>query len=280
MTLDYARPGLLAEPEWLASNLHNPDVRVIDCGFLDAYNRAHIPGALGLPVHHYIKEPDPAGGPFGVAVMSPEGFEALMGSLGVSNATTVVVYDDDNARPASRLWWVLNYYGHENVKVLNGGWHRWLSEGHGVSIHRPELPPAQFTARPEPSLFASAAYLKERLGANGTQVIDARSDEEWEGRESRGNRRTGHVPGARHLEWSRAIEDGGLHRFLPPAGLQRLVDEAGISREAETITYCQAGVRATHVAFALALLGYENVRVYDGSMREWANREDTPLTTG
>ena len=276
--MDYARPELLADTGWLAEHLADPMVRIIDCGFLDAYNRAHIPGAVGLPVHHYIKEPDPAGGPFGVHVMPPAEFEALMGSLGVGGGTTVVVYDDDSARPATRLWWVLNYYGHSKVKVLNGGWHRWLTEGWPVTFHAAPVVPATFQATPVPAIHASASNLSERLAAGSCQVLDARSDGEWQGTEDRGNRRGGHVPGAHHLEWSRSIDPGDMRTFLPAADLERLVSDAGIVRGKETVTYCQAGVRGAHAAFALALLGFENVRVYDGSMREWANRDDTPLT--
>lgn len=276
--MDYSRPGLLVEPEWLAQHLDDPAVRVVDCGFPDAYRRAHIPGAAGLPVHHYIKEPDPAGGEFGVLVMAPTEFEALMGGLGVGPDTTVVVYDDDNARVSTRLWWVLNYYGHTNVRVLNGGWHSWLSEGRTVTFEPFQAAPADFRARVTPPVNASCEYLVAQHADPGVQVLDARSDAEWLGREGRGNRRVGHVPGARHLEWVRFVSRDRYRRFLPADDLQALLDVAGIEKGKETITYCQGGIRAAHAAFVLALLGYERVRVYDGSMKEWANRDDTPLT--
>ncbi len=276
--MNYPRPGLLAETDWLAERLGDPSVRIVDCSFPDAFKRAHIPGAVGLPVHHYIKEPDPAGGEFGVLVMSPPDFEALMGGLGIGNDTAVVAYDDDNARVATRLWWVLNYYGHSNVKVLNGGWHGWLSEGRPVTFETSAPPPATFRARTVPEIHASCEYLLGRLSDPARQVLDARSDGEWFGREDRGNRRVGHVPGAKHLEWVRFVASDSFRRFLPAAELQSLMDEAGIVRGKETVTYCQGGIRAAHAAFALALLGYDNVRVYDGSMKEWANRDDTPLT--
>src|SRR5690606_10596867 len=124
--MEYARPQLLAEPDWLAQHLDDPKVRVIDCATLEAYRRAHIPGAVQLPVHFYIKDDGPPGADHGTFVMSPAAFEELMAKLGVSADTTVVTYDDNNALVASRLWWVLKYYGHTNAKVLNGGWHRWL----------------------------------------------------------------------------------------------------------------------------------------------------------
>lgn len=276
---EYAHPELLAEPDWLQANLDNPNVRIIDCATLEAYRRAHITGAVQLPVHYYIKENDPEGSDHGTLVMPPADFEALMGKLGVSNETTVVTYDDNNALVASRLWWVLKYYGHTNAKVLNGGWHRWMTEDRPITFHSTRAPKATFTATPNPAIYASVGYLKDAHTRPGCQVLDARTDGEWEGTNDRGNKRVGHVPGARHLEWLRFVASDDTRKFLPADEIQALLDEAGIERGKETITYCQGGIRAAHAAFAMELLGYENVRVYDGSMREWANRDDTPLTT-
>lgn len=274
---DYARPELIAEPDWLAQNLDNPNVRIIDCATVEAYRRAHIPGAVQLPVHYYIKEHDPAGSDHGVLVMPPDEFAQLMGNLGVSNDTTVVTYDDNNALVAARLWWVLKYYGHTNAKVLNGGWHRWLSEGRPVTFHSTRAPKATFKATADPAVYATLDDLKEKHADAGCQVLDVRTDAEWEGSNDRGNKRAGRVPGAQHLEWLRFVGSDDSRKFLPPAEIQSLLDGAGMSRDKPTITYCQGGIRAAHAAFVMDLMGYENVRVYDGSMREWANREDTPL---
>jgi thiosulfate/3-mercaptopyruvate sulfurtransferase len=276
---EYAHPELLAEPDWLAANLDNPNVRVIDCATVEAYRRAHIPNAVQLPVHYYIKEDDPQGSDHGVLVMPPRAFESVMGKLGVSNETTVVLYDDNNALVAARLWWVLKYYGHTNAKVLNGGWHRWLTEGRPVTFHATRVAAATFSARPNPDLYASLDYLKAEHANPACQVMDVRTDQEWDGTNDRGNKRAGRVPGSHHLEWLRFVESDDSRKFLPADAIQALLDDAGISRSRPTITYCQGGIRAAHAAFVLDLLGYKDVRVYDGSMREWANREDTPLTT-
>ncbi len=275
--MDYARPELLAEPDWLAAHLDDPNVRIIDCATLEAYRRAHIPGAVQLPVHFYIKDNDPEGSDHGVLVMSPGAFEKLMSQLGVGPETTVVTYDDNNALVAARLWWVLKYYGHTNAKVLNGGWHRWITERRPVTFHATKAPAATFTARPNPDIYATVDYLKEKHADAGCQVMDTRTDGEWEGTNDRGNRRTGRVPNARHLEWLNFVEKGDTRRFLPADELQGLLDGAGFTRAKPTITYCQGGIRAAHAAFVLDLMGYDDVRVYDGSMREWANRDDTPL---
>jgi thiosulfate/3-mercaptopyruvate sulfurtransferase len=210
--------------------------------------------------------------------MPPEQFEGLMGKLGVSNDTLVIPYDDNNALVASRMWWVLRYYGHRNVKVLNGGWHRWLTEGRPIDFHAARPKPATFKATPNPEIVASAEYLKAHYDEAGCQVLDARTDGEWDGTNSRGNKRVGRVPTAKHLEWVRFVAGDDTRKFLPADELERLLGEAGFTRDRATITYCQGGIRAAHAAFVLDLLGWENVRVYDGSMRDWANRDDTPLS--
>lgn len=275
--MDYAHPEILAETDWLAQHANDADVRIIDCATVEAYRRAHIPGAVQLPVHYYIKENDPAGTDHGTLVMPPADFEALMGKLGVGPDTTVVTYDDNNALVASRLWWVLNYYGHSKAKVLNGGWHRWLTEDRPVTFHSTKAAPATFTAKPRPELNATVDQLKAEHADRGCQVLDARTDAEFEGTNDRGNKRAGRVPTAHHLEWVRFVSSDDNRKFLPAEEIQKLLDEAGVSRDKPVITYCQGGIRAAHAAFVLELLGYNNVRVYDGSMREWANREDTPL---
>jgi thiosulfate/3-mercaptopyruvate sulfurtransferase len=229
----YARPELLAEPDWLWEHRDDPDLRIIDCATLEAYRRAHIPGAVGLPVHIYIK--DPADETF---VMPPDQFAALMGKLGVSDNTTVVTYDDNNSLVATRLWWVLNYYGHTNAKVLNGGWHRWLTEGRPVTFHQTRPHQAgTFTPRVDDSLICRVDDLKAKVDQPGVQVMDMRTDEEWLGTNSRGNKRAGHVPGAVHLEWLNYITSDDRRVFKPAAELRAMLREAGISPESEVVTY-------------------------------------------
>ena len=275
--MEYAHPEILAEPEWLAGHLDDPGVRVIDCAVLEAYRRAHIPGAVHLPVHYYIKEDDPAGSDHGVLIMPPKQFEELMAQLGVSSGTTVVAYDDNNGFIAARMWWVLKYYGHDNAKVLNGGWHRWMSEGRPLTFHATRAPKGAFTARPRPELNCDLEMLKARYDDPGQQVMDVRTDAEWDGTNDRGNRRAGHVPNAKHLEWARFVSREDDRKVLPADQIQALLDEAGIGRDRPVITYCQGGIRAAMAKFVLELMGYRDVLVYDGSMREWANRDDTPL---
>jgi thiosulfate/3-mercaptopyruvate sulfurtransferase len=274
MTSDqgYARPDLLVEPDWLQAHAQDANLRIIDCATLEAYRRAHIPGAVGLPVHIYIKNPTDE-----TFVMEPQQFKELMERLGVSDDTTVVTYDDNNALVAARLWWVLNYYGHTNAKVLNGGWHRWLSEGRPVTFHQTHAAPGSFTPRTNEALICRADALKARVGDPSLTILDVRSDEEWLGTNSRSNKRVGHVPGAAHLEWTNLVERDDTRKFKPADEMRRLLRDAGANIDQEVVTYCQGGIRAAHVAFVLTLLGNDRVRNYDGSMRDWANRDDTPL---
>lgn len=276
--MDYAHPEILAEPDWLAAHISDPNVRVIDCAVLEAYRRAHIADAVHLPVHYYIKEKDPAGSDHGVLVMHPAEFEQLMGQLGIGNDTTVVSYDDNNGYIAARLWWVLRYYGHTKAKVLNGGWHRWLTEGRPITFHGTKPARATFRAAPANSdIYATCQLLLEKYADPGWQIFDARTDAEWNGTNDRGNKHAGHVPTARHLEWAKFVSIDDRRSLLPADDIQRLLGEAGFVRGKPFITYCQGGIRAAHAFFVLHLMGYENMRVYDGSMREWANRDDTPL---
>lgn len=235
MTADggYARPELLAEPDWLAQHLDDPKVRIIDCVTLEAYRRAHIPGAVGLPVHFYIKDPTND-----TYVMQPEQFQDLMQRLGVSDDTTVVTYDDNNALVAARLWWVLNYYGHTNAKVLNGGWHRWLTEGRSVTFHQSHPARGNFTVKPaNEAIVCRIDELKAMVGREGSAILDLRTDEEWLGTNDRGNTRKGHVPGAVHLEWLNFVTRDDRRVFKPAAELRAMLRQAGINPEQEVATY-------------------------------------------
>ena len=187
----YARPELLAEPDWLEEHLDDPNVRVIDCATFDLYQKAHIKGAVGLRVNPFIKDANDS-----LHVMPPGQFAKLMGDLGVGPDTTVVSYDTAGGVPACRMWWVLNHYGHTNAKVLNGGWERWFHEGRPISREVPSVSAATFTPVTNDSVLCSLDYGKAHVGDEGVIYLDVRSDGEWTGENSRGNKRIGHVPGA------------------------------------------------------------------------------------
>ncbi|MBI3286698.1 MAG: sulfurtransferase [Chloroflexi bacterium] len=269
----YARPELLAEPDWLWERRADPKVRVIDCDGLDAYRRAHISGAVGLPVHPWIKESQD-----GIYVMGPDAFADLMGKLGVSDETTVVTYDGFNSSYATRLWWVLNYYGHTNAKVLNGGWHRWLTEGRPITFHETTPEPARFTPRTNEAILCRLHYLKEKLAEPGVQVMNVLPEDIYLGRRNPfGNKRVGHIPGSVNVPIEKFVTSDDRRVFKSASELRVILDQAGITPKSEVIVHCQAGIRTTLGVFVLFLLGWDRVRAYDAAMAEWANRDDTPL---
>jgi thiosulfate/3-mercaptopyruvate sulfurtransferase len=200
-----------------------------------------------------------------------------MSDIGVGDETLVVAYDTSGVRYSGRLWWCLRHYGHTKAKILDGGWPKWFREGRPASIDRTKPAAAKFTPRPDPYVFASAEDVKAAIGKQRTVILDVRSEGEWAGTESRGNRRTGHIPGSVHLEWLDNVSADELQLLKPAEVLKRMYDEAGVTPDKEVITLCQAGIRAAQAATVLTLLGFEKVRVYDGSFAEWGNRDDTPI---
>ncbi len=284
----YARPELLAEPDWLWDHRDDPNVRLIDCDSFEAYRRAHIPGAVALPAHPWLKEgteltETPPGlylgwGPTGLHVMGPERFAEVMSQSGVSEDTTVVAYDGYNMSFATRLWWVLNYYGHTNARVLNGGWQRWLTEGRPVSFGQTVPEPGHFTPRTNDALMCRLDDLKARLEDPGVQVLNVLPAGMYRGEANPfGNKRVGHIPGSVNLPIGKFITDDDRQVFKPASELRSLLTEADASPEKETVVHCHAGIRTTMGVFVLSLLGWDRVRAYDASMAEWANRDDTPL---
>lgn len=267
-----AQSELLVTTDWLAARIEQPDFVLIDAGDPLAYTRAHIPGAVGVP-HPYLKGADGSR-----LVMSPAEFEALAQSWGISNDTPVVVYDDNASLHAARVWWVFRRYGHRDVHVVDGGINAWIEEGRPVTS-KPQRPtPGTFTAHPDDDAVITLDELKAAIEDGTPPVIwDTRTDQEWAGTNSRGNARVGRVPGSIHLEWRHLVDGPPNRRFRPLADIREQLVGAGIDPDAPAVAYCQSGIRGAFGHFVLALLGNENARNYDGSMGEWANREDTPL---
>ena len=235
---DYAHPELLAETEWLEAHLDDPNIRIMDCDHYDEYRRAHIRNAVGTREHHYIKHPnyprDPVGHPL---VMPPEPFAQLMGSMGIGDDTTVVAYDSHASLYAARFWWVLNYYGHTQVKVLNGGWVKWFEEGRPVALEISSPPATTFIAREDPSLVCSLDCGVSCVGKPDTIFLDVRSDGEWDGTNDRGNQRAGRVPRAIHLEWLNFVTRDKHQTLRPARELRALLEERGVTPDKQVITY-------------------------------------------
>ena len=285
MAVEYPRPELVAEPDWLWAHRDDPAVRVVDCGTPDAYDRAHIPGAVRL----LRKEDVPADGRPGqwlkddtdpVHVMSSTPFAAWMSRLGVGDDTTVVAYDSFNGTFATRLWWVLTYYGHPAVKVLNGGWQRWVDEGHPVTFRESVPEPPVFTPRPNEAMRIRLDELRALYTQPEAQVVNVLPPAWYAGTSNPfGNKHAGHIPGSTNVPIERFFRDSTVPTLKPAAELQDVLTESRLSRDKDTVIHCQAGVRTTMGVFVTSLLGWDHVRAYDASLAEWANRDDTPVAT-
>jgi thiosulfate/3-mercaptopyruvate sulfurtransferase len=279
----YERPELLADPDWLWERRDDPNVRVVDCATSDAYDRAHIPGAFRIPGHPWLKtEPDPyshMNEP--LHVIGPDDFASAMGEIGVSNDITVVAYDSLSHQFATRLWWVLAYYGHRNAKVLDGGFHRWLAEGRPISDAVPEVDAGSFVPRPHEAQIVRLDELRARYGEPGVQVVNALGPGFYSGRSNPfDNQRVGHIPGSINLPFSELLTSDEPRVLKSAVDIARLALSAGLRPDLETIVHCQAGIATTLDVFALTLMGWDRVRCYDAAMGEWANRDDTPLVVG
>lgn len=228
---DYARPELLAESGWLADHLGDANVVVVDCQEWRLYNRGHIPGAVGSPNYSdRLKDPDnPA------FVMTPSQFTGLMAELGVGDDDMVVAYDDNRSLFASRLWWVLNYYGHHQVKVLNGGWNKWVLEGRPVSIEATKREGGTFTPRPQQDWIVSSDDMRTCLTDSTFVALDTRSKAEYEGTNLRTNRFGGHMEGAVHLEWLNNLVEDVTHVFKPADELRQMYRAAGVTEDKRII---------------------------------------------
>ena len=230
-TQGYARPELLAETEWLADHMNDNNVRMVDCEPPDAYNRAHIPGAVNVGPNTNVK------GESSIHVMAPEQVAEFMSNLGIGDDTLVVTYDGRNSVQAARFWWVLNYYGHTNVKVLNGGWRKWLSESRPITDRPSSVAKATFTPKVDASLMVTGEGLRSAIGKEGTAIWDVRSLGEYTGENTRGNKNSGHIPGCCYLEWTGVMDTEGLATFKPAGEIRRMLAEIGVTPDKHVYTY-------------------------------------------
>lgn len=278
------RPKPLVSPQWLHNNLDNPDIRVIENAWeQNAYTRAHIAGAVPVPCHPHLKHFDPQGNKT-PHLLDEADFRKLCHALGMRRGRHYVIYDDWHGLFSARFWWVCRYYGFDNVSVLNGGWQSWLAKGRPVSctIQNPrEGTDIEPLAHPE--ILIGGDKLIRRLAEPDIQLWDTRRASEFDGSEKSDNLRQGHIPGACNLSWTDLLTEparpGEARFFRSMDALETMVIRLGLDRERTIVPYCQNGIRAAFGLFVLHLLGFKQLRLYDGSLFEWADQEDTPLTT-
>jgi len=265
------RTQALVDAAWVAARLTRPDVRLIDLSSTpEVYARGHIAGAVYA--HWQADLTDPTHPVKGMAP-SREQFQALARRLGIRNEDSVILYDDTSSLFAARAFWIFKLYRHPRVAILDGGSRRWVAEGRPLVTGGSGMAPSTYVAPPrDESILATTEYLVARLGSG--LVCDARSPREYAGLDVR-SARGGHIPGALNIEWTTTVNPDGT--FKRPDAL-RAIYGPRFPRDREVIVYCQTGVRAAHTWFVLKyLLGYPQVRNYDGSWEEWGNRSDTPV---
>lgn len=271
---EYANPELLVDTEWVIANLDAPNVRFLDlAGNADDYAAGHIPGALYVNGFGDLSNPeDSTRG----QILTQDALSALFSRLGISADTTVVVYDNTNNLWASRAYWTFKYYQHADVRVYNGGLKKWIADGQALSTDEVVVTPTEYVAADaDPAIRTTTEYVLERIDDEGVVLCDTRNPEEFAGTDVR-SARGGHIPGAINIEWVNAIQSDGT--FKDAQALYDLYTKAGFVPDKQIITYCQTGVRGAHTWFVLReLLGFPDVRNYDGSWEEYGNREDTPI---
>jgi thiosulfate/3-mercaptopyruvate sulfurtransferase len=275
----YANPDVLVDAAWVEQHLNDPNVRLIEVDVdTSAYEQGHIPGAVGFNWQKELQDQIVR------APVSKAQLEDLMSRAGVNNDTTVVLYGDNNNWFAAWALWLLKYYGHQDVRLLNGGRIKWLADKREITTEVPSYPRTNYTAsEPQTDIRAFRDYILGHLDANGFTLVDVRSPAEYSGQllapanlPQEGAQRGGHIPGAANIPWSQAVQEDAT--FKPAEELRALYEGKGVTPDKEVIAYCRIGERSAHTWFVLTqLLGYPTVRNYDGSWTEWGSLIGAPI---
>jgi thiosulfate/3-mercaptopyruvate sulfurtransferase len=277
----YAKP-VLVTTEWLADHLRDDGLVVAEVDENpDLYDEGHVPGAIKLHWRDDLQDPVERD------LVEKDAFEQLLGGLGIANDTILVLYGDRNNWFAAYAYWYLKIYGHDDVRILDGGRQKWLDENRELSTDVPSPRPASYTAKErDESIRTYRDEVRESLGASGSALVDVRSPQEYAGDliappgyEQEGAQRAGHIPTAQSIPWAQAVRDDGT--FKGADELRELYGAKGITPDKAVTAYCRIGERSAHTWFVLReLLGYDNVRNYDGSWTEWGNLVDVPIEKG
>ena len=273
---------VLVTTEWLAEHLDDPNVVVAEVDENPAlYDEGHVRGAVRLHWREDLQDPVERD------LIGRDAFEKLMGGLGISNETIVVLYGDRNNWFAAYAYWYLKIYGHKDVRIVDGGRQKWVDEDRELTTDVPSRDAASYKpASATRRSGRSATTCSPALGDDARPLVDVRSPQEFSGDliappgyEQEGAQRAGHIPGAKSIPWASAVRDDGT--FKSADELKQLYGDKGVTPDKHVTAYCRIGERSAHTWFVLReLLGYEDVRNYDGSWTEWGNLVDVPIEKG
>jgi thiosulfate/3-mercaptopyruvate sulfurtransferase len=276
---EYKHPEVLVTTEWVAQNLNAPNTRLVEVDVdTTAYDQGHIPGAVGWNWQTQLQDNIKRD------LIDRAALEKLLGDSGISNDTTILLYGDNNNWFAAYAFWQLKYYGHQNVKLINGGRKKWLEEKRPLTKDAAKVSPASYrvTSTDESVRAYKEDVLPIAQGKKRGQLVDVRSVDEFTGKiiappgMTETAQRAGHIPNAANIPWVQAANEDGT--FKSADALAALYQGKGVTGSDEVIAYCRIGERSSHTWFVLKyLLGYNNVRNYDGSWTEWGNLIGSPI---
>ncbi len=276
---DFPDSQSLVSAQWVADHGGDANVRLVEVDVdTTAYEQGHIAGAVGWNWQTQLQQSVQRD------LISKAELETLLGSSGVDNSTTVVVYGDNNNWFAAWAYWQLTYYGHSDVRLMNGGRAKWVADGRPLTTEVPNPQSKSYTAgTPNENIRAYRDYVLQTTGSGNVALVDVRSPDEFSGKllappalPQEGAQRGGHIPGAANIPWGTAVDEDGTFKSVDD--LKAIYGGKGIDGGQETIAYCRIGERSSHTWFVLSeLLGYQNVRNYDGSWTEWGSIVGAPI---
>jgi thiosulfate/3-mercaptopyruvate sulfurtransferase len=278
--MSYAHPEVLVDTQWVMDHLNDKEVRIAEVDYDPTanYNLGHIPGAVLFDWKKDINDPVTRN------IFSKQTCEDLLQKAGVNNNTILVLYGDFNNWFAAFAFWAVKYYGFKDLRLMNGGRKKWLEEDRPISKDIPQYQRGSFKAmEPDKSIRVYLNEVKEALDKENIAMVDVRSPKEFTGEilappeyPTEHAQRGGHIPGASNIPWSQAVKDDGTFKSIEE--LKQMYQSKGIIPDKEIIAYCRIGERSSHTWFVLKyLLGYPNVKNYDGSWTEWGNMVDNPI---